>query len=731
MSFVFTAHANPIDTPPADLGHITVNGTPLPVPGLGLQLDKVPASVQMLGEDDIAHQATAKLTDLLGRNFGSVFITNGQNNPFQPDISFRGFDASPLLGTPEALSIYVDGVRANEPFGDVVNFDLIPLPAIKRITLISGSNPVYGLNTLGGALSFETKSGFDAPGLAGSAFTGSFNTHSATLQYGGHSDHAGFYVAANHYDSNGWAAHNPSRVNQLFVKGSLRTGSTALDLSFTGANDHLEGNQTLPLSFLDKPSQSYTYPDHFNNRLASFVLNVRQHFGDSLALVGDLYNRVLDTGGLDSDVSDEFEPGVPVSADNPPSFNDFNNTHEHGYGGSVQLVSSQPWGGHDNRFVLGLSANLGRVEFGQDQQPAKFVDRGSVGIGGTAPLTRLRAHNRYYGLYATDTLSLTRVLALTLSARYNKAHIDLDDQLGTALNGAHDYSRLNPAVGLTWNPTAALTAWWSYDESTRTPTPSELTCADPDAPCSLPNSFLADPPLAQVVAQTWEVGARGRLGALMSWNAVLYRTDLENDLLFVSVSGLKGFYKNVPDDRRQGLELGIRGSAGGLTFSADYSYLDATYRSAFSESSPSNSTANASGLVHVAAGDRIPGIPRQSLKLSLEYAFTPQFSLGTDVVARASQYARGDENNADMHSKVPGYATVQLDAHYFAAPAWDIFLTIDNLFDRTYATFGQLGENVFANPAKQFDAAHAADTQFRAVGAPRTIWVGFSYATGD
>jgi outer membrane receptor protein involved in Fe transport len=725
-----SAHADPTDSPPTNLGNIIINGTPLPVAGLGLPLDKVPANVQMVGEDKIAHQATAKLTDLLRRNFGSVHITNGQNNPFQPDISFRGFDASPLLGTPEALSIYVDGVRVNEPFGDVVNFDLIPLPAIKRVTLISGSNPVYGLNTLGGALSFETKSGFDAVGLAGSAFGGSFGTHSATLQYGGHSQHFGYYMAANHYDSNGWAAHNPSRVNQLFLKGSYRNGGTALDLSFTGANNHLEGNQTVPLSFLDNPQQSYTYPDYFDHQFAAFVLNVRQRFSDTLALVGDLYNRVLDTGGLDSDVSDEFNSKKPVSRANPPSFNDFNSTHELGRGGSVQLVDSEAVGDHDNRFVIGVSADLGRVEFAQDQQPAIFVDRGSVGIGAIAPLTRLVAHNRYYGVYATDTFGVTDTLALTLSARYNHAHINLDDRRGTALNGTHDYSRLNPAVGLTWNPTGKLTTWLSYDESTRTPTPSELTCANPDAPCSLPNSFLADPPLDQVVGRTWEVGARGRLGHLLSWNAVLYRTDLEHDLLFVSVTGLKGFYKNVPGDRRQGLELGIDGSAGPLTFSADYSYIDATYQSSFTESSPSNSRANASGLVTVQAGDRIPDIPRQSIKLSLEYAFTPQFSLGADFIARSSQYARGDENNADVHGRVPGYATVHLDAHYYPAPRWDIFLSVDNLFDREYANFGQLGENVFATPAERFDAAHAVDTQFRAIGPPRTIWVGFSYSMG-
>ena len=95
----------------------------------------------------------------MNNNLIGVSVNETQNNPYQPDVLFRGFTASPLLGTPQGLSVFQDGVRVNEPFGDAVNWDLIPVNAIADMILIPGSNPVFGLNTLGGSLSVTTKNG--------------------------------------------------------------------------------------------------------------------------------------------------------------------------------------------------------------------------------------------------------------------------------------------------------------------------------------------------------------------------------------------------------------------------------------------------------------------------------------------------------------------------------------------------------------------------------------------
>ena len=128
-----------------------------PLPGVDLPIEKIPAPVQTATSEAIERSGALDLSDFLNRRFNGVYVNEIQSNPFQPDVNYRGYTASPLLGTPQGLSVYMDGVRLNQPFGDVVSWDLIPRLAISSTTLMPGSNPLFGLNTLGGALSIQTK----------------------------------------------------------------------------------------------------------------------------------------------------------------------------------------------------------------------------------------------------------------------------------------------------------------------------------------------------------------------------------------------------------------------------------------------------------------------------------------------------------------------------------------------------------------------------------------------
>jgi iron complex outermembrane recepter protein len=292
-------------------------------------------------------------------------------------------------------------------------------------------------------------------------------------------------------------------------------------------------------------------------------------------------------------------------------------------------------------------------------------------------------------------------------------------------------------VGLNFNPTDRLTTYLSYNEGVRAPTAVELTCADPDAPCKLPNDFLADPPLDQVVSKTAEIGARGAGGSLWHWSAALYQTRLGDDIQFIS-SGAgatnAGFFANIGSTRRQGVELSLEARANPVSFAVRYSYLDATFRSAFSENSPANSSADADGAIQVEPGDRIPGNPRHVLKLRMDYAVTSQLSIGGNVLTSAGVYARGDENNADLNGKLPAYTLMNLDARYFASNALEIFARVNNVLDRRYFNFGVVGENFFTGPDRTFGPAVGSDPvpeQFRGPGAPRGVWVGVRYAFGS
>src|SRR5947199_7355384 len=149
----------------------------------GMDVDKVPASINAVGAGQIARTGSLNIADALQQQVPGIIISDTTGNPFQPDIQFRGFVASPVAGTPQGLAVYQNGVRVNEAFGDTVNWDLIPEAAIERLNLVTG-NPVFGLNALGGALAVEMKNGFTFQGFEGEVHGGSFGRRAGSLQYG-------------------------------------------------------------------------------------------------------------------------------------------------------------------------------------------------------------------------------------------------------------------------------------------------------------------------------------------------------------------------------------------------------------------------------------------------------------------------------------------------------------------------------------------------------------------
>jgi outer membrane receptor protein involved in Fe transport len=329
---------------------------------------------------------------------------------------------------------------------------------------------------------------------------------------------------------------------------------------------------------------------------------------------------------------------------------------------------------------------------------------------------------------------------MTASARYNITYVNLDGSslddndltlLPGDLDGDHTYSRINPALGFNYNPSDALGFYVGYNEGTRAPSPIELACADPNHPCALPNAFGGDPDLQQVVSHTWEGGVRGHVGKNFNWNAGLFNTVNSNDLAFIAsgTSG-NGYFQNVGTTLRQGLELGMNGKVEKFNFSANYSYVDATFDTRFNEASGNNSSADANGNIIVKKGDDMPGVPHHTLKLRFGYEITPTWTVGTNIFATSSQYPRGDENNEDVNGKIPGYTVVNLDTHYAINDHWKVFAKVENLFDKDYSTFGLLGTDEFVGPGNSYTTNSATwntNAQFRTPAPPRAAWVGVTY----
>jgi len=701
-----------------------------PLPGLGTPLKDVPANVQLFRSKELGRQHQGNLAEFLENNPTSISVNAAQGNPYQLDVSFRGFTASPLIGVPQGLSVFQDGVRINEPFGDVVNWDLLPQSAIASIQLIPGSNPIFGLNTLGGALSIDTKSGITDPGSAVEFSGGSFGRQTLEFEHGGSSGPWDWFTTINLSRDDGWAQHNPSRVHQLFGKLGYRTGGTDLTLTLTAADNRLEGTQTLPESFLDDRRQAYTYPDVNKNELAMLALQGSHRISPEWHVGGNVYLRHYRNLNLSSNVNDAFGAADPSTGliDAVQAINDRAEIDQTSYGAGVQLTLSRPLLGRANDWVIGAGADLGSAAYTRESQAAEFTaSRGATAIGEFAPDTDAKTRTVNLSLYMLDTLRLAPAWTLTASGRYNNAQVSIRDRSGTApaLDGDHAFRRFNPALGLNFNPTPALTVYASYNEGMRAPTALELTCADPEAPCKLPNSFLADPPLKKIVAKTMELGARGRRGDFR-WSAALYRTDLFDDIQFVSSGGAinAGYFQNVGKTRRQGLELTAGDTWGAVSAMLRYSLLDARFLTGFVEHNAANSSADANGDIAVQAGDRLPSVPRQSLRARIDWQATPTLSLGANLLASAASRLRGDENNQDVHGAVPGYGLVNLDGRYTVSKGFELFVRINNLLNRDYANFGVLGQNVFAGPTRSFDPASPVNEAFLGLGAPRGIWIG-------
>lgn len=738
-----------------ELETIEVVGT-TPLPSIGVPLNQVPANVQAASGKSINEQKPVNISEFLDSNLGSVTINDTVSNPYQPDVQYRGFTASPLLGTPQGLSVFLDGVRVNEPFGDIVNWDLIPSNAIANINLIPGSNPLFGLNTLGGALSVHTKSGSSNPGASATVTGGSWGRRAFEFEAGGKKDQFDYFVAGNFFHEDGWRMASDSDIRQLFAKTGWQDEKSNLDLSLMLADNKMHGIQALPSEMMGNREKAYSIPDSIENRLAMFTVNGSRFIADDKLVAGNLYYRHNRADGFNSNVNDDYPGDGAVSAStsvaclgviapsvcDPYSSNVVTTTDTDGYGAALQLTLLGDLAGHKNQFTTGISADLGRTTFRSDTQIADIIGIETVSIRPiTTPQTvRLKADNDYYGLYATDTLSFNERLHVTLSGRYNRAKVKLsgtsldltDDTLVPGdLNGNHSYSRFNPALGINFNPSKSLGLYGGYSEGMRAPTPVELACADPDHPCALPNAFAGDPPLKMVVSRTWEGGARGRLGDSINWNAGVFHAENTDDILFIasSTSGA-GYFQNVGKTRRQGVEIGMNAKLDKFSMAANYSYVDATFQTSFTASSASNSSADAGGNIQVGKGSTIPGVPRQMFKLRLGYDITPAWSVGSNVVATSSQYARGDENNKDANGKIPGYTVVNLDTRYSIGRNWKVFAKVTNVFDRDYETFGLLGVNLFTGPGRSYSSNSAdwnENDQFRSPGAPRAGWVGITY----
>ena len=745
----------------------TIVVTATAIPGTTIDIDKIPGNVQILTSADLSREGSASLTAALNSNLSSVNINDDLDDPFQPDILYRGFEASPVLGTPQGLAVYQNGVRINEAFGDTVNWDLFPDIAINQVELVS-SSPLYGLNALGGAISVTMKNGFTYQGADLELSGGSYGQRAVTAQYGVNSGVFGFYVAGRALDWDGWRWFSNDRLRDVYAVFSAHTDTATLDLSYTRSDNMMNGQGPSPVQELEvNRSLVFTGPQTNINTLNFITLNGTLKVSDAWSLQSVLYYRQYAqtvTNGNTTDYEacmntpgilcqpDGVSPLVNAAGQTLPDIsnggsvyigeNDYELIQAWGRGATLQVSNDESIAGHDNALSFGATVDYASTSYFTGVQigvinssllvlPSNLIvdtpenSPAAIANGDPTP-TSVDSVNKNLGIYVTDTFNVTSDLAVTASGRYNIAHVNLADQLGTNLDGYNRFVHFNPALGATYKIMPTVTLYGGLSQNTRTPTASEIECSNPLTPCLLPTNLAGDPPnLHQVLSHTAEFGARGKIPAAgtsgeISWNLSAFRTLLKDDIFGVATSVSQGFFQNIGDTRRQGVEAGLNYRAQNWSAYANYSFVQATFRSPLSVPSPSNPYQNALGDIQVEPGDHLPGIPDHRLKLGADYKIISQWTVGATLNLVSSFYYVGDESN--QLAPIPGYTVVNLHSTYKPLPYLEVFATIDNLFNRKYATFGILSDPTGIGgpgiPVNGVSNGPGVDNRFQSPAAP-------------
>lgn len=819
-----------------------------PLPGLPIDRETATTNIQSATAKEISESRATNVTEFLNSNMQSVNVTDYTGNPFQQDLNYRGFTASPQIGTPQGISVYLDGVRVNEPFAEVVNWDLIPMNAISTLNIIPGSNPMFGQNTLGGALAITTKDGFSDHFLRAQQLIGDWGRKQTQFSNGIHGDRFALFTAYTHFNEDGWRVNSPSNVRQLFNKATVRFDAGQINLTALNVDTALIGNGVLPMEMAEVDrKQVFTSPDEAKNGLEHYSLSGTWYVNDRVSLSALTYRRGLKQNAVGADIYQGLRrlqvlsSGLDANSDGLDdrfiSLNGILNQSSlksNADGFSLQMI----YEGDKHQIAVGASLDENKIDFLQSQSLGSldanhvfhftndpwFADPDNqFYIQTSAPgiiRNDLTGSSRSKAIFFTDTWSPIDTLHITFGSRLSWSNVKNElrsdrgndmynfrpqfflpqfqacadiKRLATDFNrficttGDYDYRSFNPSLGAAWEAKENLTVYGNVSRGSRVPSVIELGCAKDHTGlegtsdnfqfgCTIPTSLTADPYLKQVRSTGYESGLRGTVAGF-DWNFGAFRTDLTDDILFIPLGQKnRGVFDNFGKTRREGLEMGLKGVWGKSTFGLNYTWMKATFQSSSQLINDANSSNSAGtcptcgqAYVYVSPGDQLPGMPNHIVQANWNYLVTPEFDFTLSMVAHSFSYVRGNENNdhvpragarvnstRDLYDytgegKISGYAVFNLRANYRFNNGVSLFARLDNLFNKEYATAGNLGRNPFS-PQGAFQVSAPLDSggnpvldsngnfvrldnnwvnsTFISPGAPRAAWVGINFDWG-
>ena len=624
-----------------------------------------------LDAQDLDARGVRSLADALEQLPG-VTTSDELGATAQMDVSLRGFQVSPVIGVPQGVTVYVDGVRANEPDAHEVNFDLLPLEDVERVEVVYGPSVLLGRNALGAAVNLVTRRGASPAAREIEASAGSWDRYELKARAGGRHGVWDYYMGARYEREGGWREDTRSRIGTLFAKLGLLNGTWDATLSYSGADNRIYQAGSLPESIaVANPRRNFTGGDYFAPQAHLVILNAQRLVGRTQLAI-NAFGRSLS--------SEQFNANF-VGQDSRQR-----NATRIG-GGAVQLSGKLPLGARQLRWLAGADADDEHVAVRIFAVP-----------GGGAPdsLTEsVRTNQVNAGAFGGVNLEVVPRLTATAAARYDWIRVPFEDLLDATQSGVHIFRRLSPRAGLTWNGGGGHEVFSSVSRGFRAPAVVELACADPQAACPLPFALGPDPALKPVVATTYELGwhLRGPTGGI-DVSADVYRTDVRDDIFFIASTVTGGYFQNIGATRRTGVELAIqwRGPAG-LRVYTNYGYTRATF-----ETTATLATTRGTAGETVTPGDRLPMVPDHRVNAGLAVPILRSQGTETGVSLMAGldaryvgrQWLRGDEENATR--RLSDYSVADLSLTL----TWGDFElrgAVRNLFDRRVYTFGTFAEN--------------------------------------
>jgi outer membrane receptor protein involved in Fe transport len=636
-------------------------------------ISKVPARVTILTGKQVDANEPRVLSEVLGQQ-PSFSMYDDLGSPYKMNLSSRGFFASPVVGLPQGISVFLDGVRQNEADAAQVNFDLLPMQYIKRIELLAGTASLTGRNALGGAVNLVTQRGEGPAHGEIELQGGSFNNFDGNGSVGGVSKGGiDYYLGLGYNREDGWRqGTNARQYNGLLNLGRL-TSRWGISLQAFGGNANAETAGSLPESvFRVNPDSNLTPGDYEHLYVFQGALSAYRTFGNGTGSARLHFRR---------HTADRFNGNQAADPD-------------------AVGKSRNSTVGWDVNYRVGtvIGTTVLGLRFGTDgsvnQTSVRLFSDSSKFGGGQTQTTFIKSPLWDVGGYGTGDLTTGRV-TFSAGARFDHIRIPFKNQLDPAEDTASSYTRVSPKGGISVDLGSGASIYGSAGQNFRAPAVIELACADPEQPCLLPFSLGDDPPIKPVVATTFEIGGKAGSGPAV-FTASVYRTNVRDDIyLFPSAnvidgSTIDGYFGNIDKTRRDGAELGLTVAVGkGHSFYINYGWTRATFETTAAIQSPRSDSNTAR------PGDRIPLVPEHQVKLGLNVQAGAHLSLGSDARYVGAQYLRGDEANAA--AQLAGYFVTDARATVHFGP-WEVSGLVNNLFNHKYANFGTFNVNQ-GNPA--------------------------------